>query len=112
MRYALGSSGMLMLLTVGPLTAQFSQLTMTDDGAQVYFTSPLLLKSTPGQGGIGEGRLYRLTKDGASLVAERGKLAAPSVFTAETGLEFPQVSSDGSLVASTLVNVCTGIAPT
>ncbi len=105
-RLILGSGAMLMVLTVGPLTTQFSQLTMTDDGQQIYFTSPLLLKSNPGQGGIGEGRLYRLTKDGVSLAAERGKRAAPSVFSTEIGLEYPQVSGDGSVLAFTLVNVC------
>ena len=49
----LGSGGTLMLFIVGPLTAQFSQLTMTDNGEQIYFTSPLLLKPSPGNGGVG-----------------------------------------------------------
>lgn len=101
-----------MLLTARPLTAQFSQLTMTDDGRQIYFTSPLLLKSSPGQGGISERRLYRLAPDGVSVAAERGVLAPASVLIEETGLEYPQVSGDGSLVAFTYVNVCPGAPQT
>ena len=107
-RTTLGSGSMLMLLIVGPLTAQFSQLTMTDDGKQIYFTSSLLLKSSPGQGGISQGRLYRLAADGVSVAAERGNMAPPSAFMTEIGLEYPQVSGDCSVVAFTFVNVCPG----
>src|SRR5689334_13748788 len=59
-RIVLVNGSLLMLFIAGPLTAQFSQLTMTDDGQQIYFISPLLLKSNPGRGGISEGRLYRV----------------------------------------------------
>jgi hypothetical protein len=99
---------MLLLLAAAPALAQFSQLAVTDDGTQVYFTSQLFLQgmteaSTP----LGpEARLYLAAPTGVSLFAERGSLASLNMGGGDSGVSSPQVSSDGSLVAFTFNFVC------
>jgi uncharacterized protein (TIGR03437 family) len=104
--------GMLMLALAGPVSAQiagptaaaYTQLTATDDGQQIYFTSPLVLKSNSTSVTRPEGRLYRLGPDGVALVAERGSRAAFPI--GGQGIFRPQVSADGTTLAYTLLDVC------
>jgi uncharacterized protein (TIGR03437 family) len=98
----------LMAALAVPASAQFSQLTATDDGNQVYFVSPLVLK---GSTAAGEARLYRLGPDGLSLFAERGALAPKGTGSNLDGISGPQVSGDGSIVGFTLNNICPSADP-
>lgn len=78
----------LMLVGASALWGQFSQFAATDDGKQIYFISRLVLNG----GTAGPNRLYRIGPDGVVLYAE-----AP----AAGGVNAPQVSGDGHLVAYT-----------
>jgi uncharacterized protein (TIGR03437 family) len=91
------------LTTVAPALAQISQITATEDGQQVYFTSRLVLKGAASS--IGEYRLYRWTGSGVSLFAERGPLAAAGGSSSD-GVSNPVVSADGSIVGFTFNDVC------
>jgi uncharacterized protein (TIGR03437 family) len=101
-------SSMLMLLLAIPAFAQFSQLAVTDDGTQVYFTSQLLLRGAgQNQTPLGpEARLYRFGPDGVTLFAERGALASQHASGSDAGVSGPQVSGDGSVVSFTFTYVC------
>ena len=102
------SSASLLLLAVSA-AAQFTQLTATDDGNTLYFTSPLLLQgetAASSPAGSSELRLFRLRPDGVSLFMERGPLASPNAGGSGAGVQAPQVSGDGSAVAFTFTFVC------
>lgn len=95
-----------LLLAGTPLFAQFSQFVATDDGKQVYFTSPLVLYSSPASQNA-ESRLYRIGLDGVFLVAQRPQASTPVWFSGSgDGVSDPQVSGDGSLVGFTYRNLC------
>jgi uncharacterized protein (TIGR03437 family) len=93
------------LILVGlPVAAQFAELASTEDGHQLYFSSPLKLAGkVPDRG---ENRIYRVTDDGISLFAERGSLASLNGFSGGFGARSPQVSGDGQTVGLTLTDIC------
>ena len=95
-----------LLLLVAPVRAQFSSLTATDDGNQLYFTSKLLLRGAKSTSQGPETRLYRSASDGVTLSAERGPLAPTGSFSSGDGVVSPAVSGDGTLVAFTFNDVC------
>lgn len=101
-------SGMLLLLLSVPATAQFAQLSATDDGKQLYFTSQLQLQdvTSASVSPFPEARLYSWGSNGVTLFAERGALASPHVGGSSSGVQFPQATGDGSLVGFTFVDVC------
>jgi uncharacterized protein (TIGR03437 family) len=86
---------------------QFSQLTATGDGQEVYFTSQLVLRGPASSPMPTESRLFHWNSNGISLYAERGALAASPIAVIEPGITSPQVSSDGSQIAFTFHNICT-----
>jgi uncharacterized protein (TIGR03437 family) len=98
----------MLLLAAAPALAQFSQLAVTDDGTQLYFTSQLLLQgmTTPSKPVAPEFRLYMAGGAGVSLFAERGSLASQRGATGDSGVAAPEVSGDGSLVAFTFNDIC------
>jgi uncharacterized protein (TIGR03437 family) len=98
-----------LLMAATPLFAQFSQLAATDDGSQVYFTTPLALYNSPA-GQSYESRVYRIGPDGVSLIAQRPSFVTGtiSISSASDGVTDPQVSGDGSVVGVTFRNVCPG----
>src|SRR6185437_1435660 len=98
-----------LLLTSTPIWAQFSQLSATDDGQQLYFTSPLRID--PQSATNPETRVFRSGPDGITLFAERGALIPSAIVSSNDGMTSPQVSGDGSVVAITGVDVCPGSAP-
>ncbi len=98
---------LLVAALAAPGWAQFSQLSTTDNGTEVYFISPLVLKGGPAGA---ETRLYRLGPDGLVLFAERGQPALP-VIGNSGGISGPRVSGDGTVIGYTVQNVCTGLEP-
>jgi len=97
--------GGIALLALTPLSAQFSQLAVTDDGKQLYFSSPLLLRAAPPPDWpLAENRIYLAGTGGVTLFAERGALA--TCCSGSDGASRPQVTGDGSLVGFTLNNIC------
>jgi len=101
---------LLVLLSPLCLFAQFSEIAVTDDGRQVYFSSTLRLKGQlPARS---EYRIYRYTEAGGiELFAERGDLAYRFGGGSSDGARMPQVSGDGQTVALTLQGICEGAAP-
>jgi len=108
--------GLLWLVEAIPAVAQypglpvrsgpaFSELTATDDGKSLFFTSLQILRREP-EGRFQETRLYRYDSDGVTLFAERGNLAPKNGFSSNDGVAAPQVSADGQTVAYTLQDIC------
>src|SRR4051794_12379168 len=104
--------GLMCLAGCAPLAAQFPinvpirssgffELSATDDGKSLFFTSVQILRHES-EGRLQETRLYRFGSDGITLFAERGKLAPKNGFTSGDGVVAPQVSADGRSVAFTL----------
>jgi uncharacterized protein (TIGR03437 family) len=96
---------MFTLLTAISAFAQFTQLTATDDGKQLYFVSQQIMQGKA-RTGLPEYRLYRASTDGVTLFAERGALTPQNVASSSDGVSGPNVSGDGSLVAFTFNDVC------
>lgn len=90
------SRGILLgIALAAPVFAQFSQLASTDDGQELYFSSPLVLaNSVPSPSPIPQpmSNLYRIGPDGVYLVT--------------SGASMPQISGDGSIVGFTNPNFC------
>lgn len=98
----------LLLLAATPLFAQFSQFAATDDGSQVYFTSSLVLYSSPTLQDT-ESRLYRIGADGvtlAPLAPVTLSVACLGTSSSSFGISGTQVSGDGSLIGYTLQLPC------
>ncbi len=92
-----------------PAFGQFSGLAVTDDGGQVYFSSPLLLGSDPRSAAMPESRVYRWSSKGVELMGERGALAPGGSTVSSSssdGASGAQVSGDGGLYGYTLYNAC------
>ena len=102
------SLALLLLVFAAPAAAQFSQLTATDDGAQLYFTSQVLLKGgTPNPATpFPEARLFRAAAGVVTLFAERGTLAAEGSGSNSAGVLGPRVTGDGTLVGFSFVDIC------
>lgn len=96
----------LLFICAVPAFAQFSELAVTDDGTQLYFSSALKLIGGASNGRFPEARIYRWTSGGVQLVAERGTLAPTSSFGSGDGAVSPQVTGDGLLFGFTLQNIC------
>lgn len=101
----LSCGGVLLLAMSLPAPAQFSQLAVTDDGKQVYFTSQLLLRDAPTTKLPPESRLYRLGPEGVTAYAERDPLRTPP-YASGGGIILPQVTGDGTLTGFTVNWVC------
>jgi len=101
-------SGLSLLFVATPVLAQFAQLSATDDGNQLYFTSQLMLRGATSTSAsrAPEARLYRYGPDGVTLFAERGSLASQHVSGTGAGVANPQVSGDGSVAGFTFTYVC------
>lgn len=92
-----------------PAFGQFSGLAVTDDGGQVYFSSPLMLGSDPRSAAMPESRVYRWSAKGVELMGERGELAPGGSTVSSSssdGASGAQVSGDGGLYGYTLYNAC------
>ena len=85
-----------------PAFAQFSQLAVTDDGRQLYFSSQMVLKG--GTTAPPQSRIYRIGPDGVTLFAEKatGVPDANNAFSSADGATAPQVSGDGKVVGASL----------
>jgi uncharacterized protein (TIGR03437 family) len=97
--------GLLLALSC-PVFAQFAQLTATDDGTRVYFTSTLLLKGVTSTTTWPEARLYQIGPAGLTLFAQRGALAPQNTNVSGEGASNPEVSGDGALIGFTFSNIC------
>lgn len=110
-----GLCSLWMLAECGALSAQalirggppFPEVTATEDGKWVYFTSLMVLKGEE-RGLFQETRLYRYGPGGVTLFAERGDRAPRNEFTSNDGVVLPRVNRDGSVVTYTLQEVCPG----
>jgi uncharacterized protein (TIGR03437 family) len=95
---------LLVLLRTASLPAQFSELAVTDDGAQVWFVTefrlkaeaPLRLPQTPA--------VYRIVREGV----ERFTDPPPFDFVLFRSHSNPQTSGDGSVVSYTETTACRG----
>jgi uncharacterized protein (TIGR03437 family) len=87
-----------------PAIAQFSHLSATDDGKQLYFTSHLVLKGRE-LPTAEQSRLYRLGPDEIVMFAEVGSFGAPGRFVNTVRMAY--VSGDGRSVGVTVQGPCT-----
>src|SRR6266516_8083892 len=92
--------------TVDSTPGPFSQLTATDDGKEVYFTSRLVLRGSADKAANPQDRLYRASPSGISMFAEWASLGGVPLPNSAAYLDDPQVSGDGSVVAFTAANAC------
>lgn len=84
----------------GGLPAQvFDGLATTTDGAVLYFTSPLDLKT--GSGPAGAAKIFRAHASTVELAVRPMCTVTPAPPNRECGLQFPQVSGDGRVLAYT-----------
>ena len=107
-RYDAGMPFVLLLLWSIPLQAQFTELSTTDDGTQLYFSSPMRIGAS--QPASVQFRIYRVAKDGVELFAEPsapGPLQPIGGANART----PQVTGDGQSVGLTMTGVCPAQGP-
>jgi uncharacterized protein (TIGR03437 family) len=115
-------------LSASVARAQFSGLTTTSDGLQLYFASPLRQRGTAQ---FLWSKIFRVDANGATLVAEEAQ-TSPIPPTNAYVLDDPQITGDGTLLiyrgtlycgegsscflsekhSSTLLNVATGQAST
>lgn len=94
-----------LLALAAPTWAQFAELATTDDGQQLYFSSPLNLRDATAPTRA-ESRIFRLAPDGIRLFAERGLLALTESGSNVDGMGMPQVSGDGQTIGYTARNIC------
>ncbi|HEY7339205.1 MAG TPA: hypothetical protein VH639_30230 [Bryobacteraceae bacterium] len=100
----------LILFVAAPGWAQFTQLAATDDGQDLYFSSPLRIQ--PATPVAPESRVFHAGLSGIELAAERGALA-PNNGASGTGdgIGQAQISGDGSLIGVTAHSICPGGGP-
>jgi uncharacterized protein (TIGR03437 family) len=89
-----------------PAIAQFSHLSATDDGKNLFFTSHLVLKGR-GSPSTAQGRLYRLGPDGPAMFAEAGTFG-PQQGRTVNSIVAPAVTGDGKAVGFSVQGVCSG----
>ena len=89
-----------------PAIAQFSQLSATDDGRVLYFTSHLVLKGR-GSPTIAQTRLFHLSPDGIAMFAEAGTFGPPHGRMTLL-VSKPSVTGDGKAVGFTVRGVGPG----
>jgi uncharacterized protein (TIGR03437 family) len=87
-------------------SAQFQELTVTADGARLFFTTSFRLKSVPDQRYELRGYAVDTHDKTLNLVAERGVLARTDAFSSTDGVTSLRVSGDGESVAFSLSNIC------
>jgi hypothetical protein len=94
----------LFALTCTPFRAQFADLATTDDGAQLYFSSPLRLRGTKDSF---YPKIYRYV-DGFELFRKEDRVSPdPSPYlTSYFQLIAPQITGDGTVVAYTAGALC------
>jgi uncharacterized protein (TIGR03437 family) len=86
--------GMLPVLVAPAARAQFSGLTTTNDGSQLWFASPLPQRGTDQ---FLWSKIFRIDTNGVTLVAQRMR-SSPVPPTNAFVLDQPQASGDGSLL--------------
>lgn len=88
------------------LCAQFSGLSVTRDGATVYFSSPLRLRNSNGNF---DAKLFRISNGDVALFREQERGQSLGWYNEHFyNLAAPQVSIDGSMIAFTGVRSCGG----
>lgn len=93
-----------------PGWGQFTELAATDDGQDLYFSSPLRIE--PATASAPESRIFHAGPKGIELFAERGALAPNNGSSSNSdGVGQAQVTGDGRLVGVTAHNVCPGGGP-
>src|SRR5215471_3670553 len=93
-----------------PGWAQFTELASTDNGQELYFSSPLRIE--PATATFPESRVFHAGPNGIQLFAERGALTPVSPgFISSGGNGQVQVTGDGSLIGVTARNICPGGGP-
>ncbi|MBC7925576.1 MAG: hypothetical protein H7039_07955 [Bryobacteraceae bacterium] len=94
-----------LIALVLPAWSQYSEMAATDDGAQLYFTTPLVTReATITQ--FPESRIFRYVGNSVELFAERGNLAPTNFAGSSDGARSLSVSGDGQSVTFTLTNIC------
>jgi uncharacterized protein (TIGR03437 family) len=89
-----------------PAIAQFSHLSATDDGKNLFFTSHLVLKGS-GSPTDAQSRLYRLGPDGPAMFAEAGTFS-PQQGRLVNSIVAPAVTGDGKAVGFSVQGSCSG----
>ena len=92
-----------------PGWAQFTELAATDDGQDLYFSSPLRIE--PATATVPESRVFHAGPNGVQLFAERGTLAPNNGSSSSDGIGQAQATGDGSLIGVTAHNICPGGGP-
>ena len=96
-------------LTCGPFWAQFTGLVTSDDGAQLYFSSPLRLRNSRENF---DPKIFRYVGQFQLFRQEARHAVDPSTnVTNFFQLTAPQVSGDGTIVAYTANALCTSYSP-
>lgn len=99
---------LLVLAFAAPATAQFQDLATSDDGAHLYFSSPLRLQGTDASG---YDKIFRfVTGEAFQPFAEANRMPDPNYSNRSNfyRLYRPDVSGDGSVVSYGELNDCIG----